>query len=55
MMTDPRRYLLRMLMCLAVVVAIAALLPAPLLQAFMGNPALNGVIVGALFLSLIHI
>ena len=33
MMTDPRRYLVRMLMFLAVVVAIAALLHAPLLQA----------------------
>ena len=42
MMTDPRRYLIRMLVFLAVVVAIAALLHAPLLQAFMG-------------LSLIHI
>ena len=52
MMTDPRRYLVRMLMFLAVVVAIAALLHAPLLQAFMGNPALNGVIVGALFIGI---
>ena len=52
MMTDPRRYLLRMLMFLAVVVAITALLHAPLLQAFMGNPALNGVIVGALFIGI---
>ena len=52
MMTDPRRYLVRMLIFLAVVVAIAALLHAPLLQAFMGNPALNGVIVGALFIGI---
>ena len=52
MMTDPRRYLVRMLMFLAMVVAIAALLHAPLLQAFMGNPALNGVIVGALFIGI---
>jgi len=50
MMTDPRRYLVRMLMFLLVVVVIAALLHAPLTRAFMGNPALNGVILGALFL-----
>ena len=52
MMTDPRRYLVRMLIFLLVVVAIAALLHAPLATAFMGNPALNGVILGALFIGI---
>ena len=52
MMTDPRRYLVRMLIFLLIVVAIAALLHAPLWRAFMGNPALNGVIVGALGLGI---
>ena len=54
MMTDPRRYLVRMLVFLLIVAAIAALLHAPLWRAFMGNPALNGVIVGALGLGIIY-
>lgn len=54
MMTDPRRYLVRMLIFLVVVVAIAALLHAPLMRAFMGNPALNGVILGVLLIGIIY-
>jgi len=54
MMTDPRRYLIRMLIFLLVVVAIAGLLHAPLLRAFMGNPALNGVILGVLLIGIIY-
>ena len=54
MMTDPRRYLIRMLVFLLVVAVIAGLLHAPLWRAFMGNPALNGVIVGALFLGIAY-
>ena len=54
MMTDPRRYLIRMLVFLLVVAVIASLLHAPLWRAFMGNPALNGVIVGALFLGIAY-
>ena len=54
MMTDPRRYLVRMLIFLLVVVVIAALLHAPLLRAFMGNPALNGVILGVLLIGIIY-
>jgi len=54
MMTDPRRYLVRMLVFLVTVVAIAALLHAPLWRAFMGNPVLNGVIVGALGLGIAY-
>ena len=54
MMTDPRRYLVRMIIFLVVVAAIAALLHAPLLRAFMGNPALNGVILGVLLIGIIY-
>ena len=54
MMTNPHRYLIRMLIFLLVVFTIAGLLYAPLLQAFMGNPALNGVILGALVLGILY-
>ena len=54
MMTNPHRYLIRMLVFLVMVGAIAGLLFAPLFRAFMGNPALNGVILGALFLGIIY-
>jgi hypothetical protein len=54
-MTDPRRYLVRMIIFLAIVASIAALLWAPLHNAFMGNPALNGVILGALLLGIIYV
>ena len=54
MMTDPRRYLIRMLIFLVVVALIAGLLHAPLARAFMGNPALNGVILGALLLGIVY-
>ena len=46
-MTDPRRYLVRMILFLVAVGIVAALLHAPLIDAFMANPALNGVILGA--------
>ena len=54
MMTNPHRYLIRMLLFLLMVGAIAGLLYAPLFRAFMGNPALNGVILGALLLGIIY-
>ena len=47
MHTNPRRYLIRMFVFLLVVGIIATLLATPLIAAFMGNPALNGVILGA--------
>ena len=47
METNPRRYLVRMFIFLLAVGIIAGLLAAPLEAAFMGNPALNGVILGA--------
>ena len=52
MMTDPRRYLIRMLIFLIVVAGIAAALWAPLYEAFVGNAALNSVILGALVLGI---
>lgn len=54
-MTDPRRYLIRMILFLAGVGVIAGLLHAPLTTAFMGNPVLNGVILGALFLGIAYV
>lgn len=54
-MTSPRHYLTRMLLFLiAVAVAIAVLTP-QLRDAFMANPALNGLIVGVLLLGIGYI
>ena len=55
METNPRRYLFRMFIFLLGVSIIAALLAAPLQAAFMGNPALNGVILGAFGIGIIYI
>jgi biopolymer transport protein ExbB/TolQ len=54
-MTDPRRYLIRMIIFLAVVAGIGALLWAPLYEAFKGNAALNSVILGALLLGILYV
>lgn len=51
-MTDPRRYLLRMAIFLIAVAAIAGVLYRPLIDAFMANPALNGVILGVLLIGI---
>jgi hypothetical protein len=54
-MTSPRHYLTRMLLFLiAVAVAIGVLAP-HLHDAFLANPALNGLIVGVMFLGIIYI
>ena len=45
MRTDPKRFLFRMMLFLAFVGTICTLLFAPLKSAFMGNPALNSVIL----------
>ncbi|MBC7908203.1 MAG: flagellar motor protein MotA [Rhodospirillaceae bacterium] len=45
-MTRPNRYLLRMVAFLAVVAVIGAILAPGLIQAFLANPGLNGLIVG---------
>ncbi|PHK96448.1 flagellar motor protein MotA [Pseudoroseomonas rhizosphaerae] len=47
-MTRPTHYLLRMLLFLAAVLALAALLSEELLRAFAANPLLNGVILAVL-------
>jgi hypothetical protein len=54
-MTRPRQYLIRMLIVvLAVAAAVAALAP-QLAAAFMGNPALNGLILGILVLGIVYV
>ncbi|MCA1941610.1 MAG: flagellar motor protein MotA [Caenispirillum bisanense] len=49
-MIRPRRYLVRIGVFLAAVLVVAGLLFAPLLDAFMANPALNGLILGVLLI-----
>jgi len=53
--TRPRRYLLRMAIFVLAVAAGAALLGRPLGQYFMGNPAVNGVILGILLAGIAYI
>jgi hypothetical protein len=50
----PRRYLVRMSVFLGVVALLAALLGPGLYDAFMANPALNGVIVGVLLVGIAY-
>ena len=54
-MTRPRRYLIRMALFVLLVAIGAALLERPLIQYFMGNPAVNGVILGVLLLGIVYI
>ena len=51
-MTDPNKYAFRMLLMLVIVIILIGLLFNPLKEAFEGNSALNGVIVGTLSLEL---
>jgi hypothetical protein len=53
--TGPRKYLLRMAIFLVAIVAGAALLGRPLTQYFMGNPAVNGIILGILIAGIAYI
>jgi hypothetical protein len=53
--TSPGRYLIRILFFLAIVTGVAALLLAPLQDAFIANAALNGMIVAALLIGIIFI
>jgi hypothetical protein len=53
-MTNPRRFLLRMVLFLIVVLALAAFLFEPLYSAFMTNAPLNGLIIGVLVLGVIY-
>ena len=54
-MTRPERFLTRMILFLVVVVAVCGLLFPALHGAFMTNPALNGLIVGALLVGIVFI
>lgn len=53
-MTQPGRYLMRMLLFVIAVGVIGYVLREPLLRAFMTNTVLNGVILGVLVLGIIH-
>ena len=54
-MTHPRRYLIRMIVFLAAVAAVAAALFAGMRDAFVSNAALNGLILGVLVLGIGYI
>ncbi|MGH7113780.1 MAG: flagellar motor protein MotA [Stellaceae bacterium] len=54
-MKRSRRFLVRMAAFLVLVAALAAALGRPLVVAFMGNPAVNGVILGILLAGIIYI
>lgn len=51
-MTSPHRYLTRMAVFLLIVAAVVGALYGPLLESFMANPAINGVIVFALVIGI---
>ena len=52
-MTRPSRYLVRMILFLAAVAAVAAVLAQGLEKAFFANPALNGLILGVFLLGIL--
>jgi hypothetical protein len=54
-MNHSRRFLLRMILFLVLVAALAAALGRPLITAFMGNPAVNGVILLILLAGIVYI
>jgi hypothetical protein len=54
-MTQPIRYLIRMLVCVVAVILLAILLRGPLLEAYSHNPWLNTGIVAALVIGIIFI
>jgi hypothetical protein len=53
-MTRPANYLVRMALFLGLIAAGIALLTPTLLSAFLANPVLNGVILGALLIGIVH-
>jgi hypothetical protein len=55
MMSRPRRFLIRMTLFVLLVAALAAALGRPLVTAFLGNPAVNGVILAILFAGIAYI
>ena len=54
-MSRPHRFVARMALFLVLVAALAIALGRPLFAAFMGNPAVNGVILGILLAGIIYI
>lgn len=52
-MTNPRRYLIRMIIFLALIAGVSGSLFAPLRQAFMGNVAINSIILAALLIGIV--
>ena len=54
-MNHSRRFLLRMVLFLILVAALAAALGRPLVNAFMGNPGVNGVILVILLAGIVYI
>ena len=54
-MTDPRKYLLRMLFFISIVGAIIFILNEPLINAFQANVAINGLIFGVLLVGIIFL
>src|SRR6516164_7291204 len=54
-MNHSRRFLLRMMLFLILVAALAAALGRPLVNAFMGNPGVNGVILVILLAGIVYI
>lgn len=51
----PYRFVIRMAVFLAIVAAVAVLLGRPLLDAFLRNPAFNGIILGLLLAGIVYI
>ena len=54
-MTDPRRYLIRMMLFIGMVAVIGVLLIKPLTAAFMGNAVLNSVIIAVALVGIIYV
>ena len=54
-MTRPQRFLNRMILFLIAVIVVCAVIAPALYNAFMGNPALNGIIMGAMLVGIIYI
>jgi hypothetical protein len=54
-LTRPQRFLNRMILFLVAVIVICAVIAPALYSAFMGNPALNGIIMGAMLVGIIYI
>src|SRR5205823_8618379 len=54
-MSRPHLFIVRMVLFLVLVSALALALGGPLLAAFMGNPAVNGVILGILLAGIVYI